>query len=171
MGSSIISRLSKYVNMSGRKLLSKTWIVGQPGLRLSGLKNLTVMLCKTHRPKKVIIHAGANDIGYQSAKTWIDTLESILTSLIETFPNTTFIWSDMLPRLKYRNHGTKQAEKKRRRWNVAARQLFYRKGFNWVVHPVLQVEKNLISWDGVHLSTDGQKTLLRDFEEHIQNKA
>ena len=169
VGSSIVRDLEHYERFTGHRINTwrRTFIAGQSGLRLSGLENLVTMLMATHKPGFVIIHAGANDIGSLTSKEWADTLDSIIKNLSTDYPRVQFIWSDMLPRLKWRGHNTREAEKKRRRYQKEARAIFRKYGGSWITQPLLQVDKSLLKPDGVHPGNDGLRQLLRDFQQFI----
>ena len=166
MGSSLIRDMSDHVSCSGIRARTgqKPVIVGQGGLCLSGVEPLTDMLIKTHKPPMVIIHAGANDVGSLEGWYWKEALKNILKNLKEKHPTVRFVWSDMLPRLSYRNHDTQAAEKKRRRYQRVARALF---GGPWVSHPDIQTNREFLRWDQIHLSFEGNRQFYYDFENFI----
>ena len=143
MGSSLVKDLADHVRCSSirHRTRQKPLFIGQGGLRLSGVKPLAHMLIRTHRPAMVIIHAGANDIGSLTGWAWKEAVKKILKDLKELHPSLRFVWSDMLPRLAYRNHGTQAAEKKRRRYQRVAREVF---GGPWVSHPTIQIDREYL---------------------------
>ena len=170
MGSSIIKHLGDFERCNPRKAIrcrQKVKISGQSGLKLRGVEALASMLIDTHGPGTVIIHAGANDIGNLKGHQWKQKIEEIAKNLKSRYPRVLFVWSDMVPRLDYRNHNTKQAEKKRRRYQRVAREAFLKEGGTWVTHPIMQIDRSLLCWDEVHHNDEGHNQLLRDFEQFI----
>ena len=172
MGSSIIKRLGDYERCNPWNKIrcrQRTKISGQSGLGIRGIEPLAEMLIQTHKPSTVIIHAGANDIGALSGYEWKMGIKTVARNLKKKFPAILFVWSDMLPRLKWLHHSTKEAEKKRRRYQRVAREAFHSNGGTWVTHPSMQIDKSLISWDMVHHTDEGHQQLLRDFERFIRS--
>ena len=100
------------------------------------------MLIDTHGPNTVIIHAGANDIWNLKGRKWKQKIEEVAKNLKKHYPRILFVWSVMVPRLDYGKHNTKQAEKKRRRYQRVAWAAFLKEGGIWVTYPTMQVDRS-----------------------------
>ena len=86
--------------------------VGAPGLRLSGSRQLIDSALDVKGKGSIILHIGANDIGAIRDSDWLIELETIFYYLKARYPDYTPIWSDMLPRRKWRYLPKKDAEKR-----------------------------------------------------------
>lgn len=84
------------------------------------------------------------------------------------YPNTTLIWSDMLPRTSWRySLSARSGNKTRKRNQRRARSLFQNEGGVVIHHPALEQFRGYLARDGVHLTEEGMEVLLADFEEEL----
>ena len=180
LGSSLIKNLKEHLLTSrgARGVPFHFNMDGIPGLGLSGLKPLVDKNLNVKGQGFVLIHAGANDIGKLPEKVWLSELECVLAYIRVRYPGYQPVWSDMLPRNKWR-HGPKTGDeiKKmkiqegcRKRLQRRARQMFGNHGGTVVHHPSLQQNFELLSpIDGVHLTQQGQADFWGDFLNFIHN--
>lgn len=122
---------------------------------------INTMLQYEDPPHFLLIHVGANDIGDLRLADLRNYLKNIVTAISDIMPNTTIIWSQMLPRLRWRySVNNKAMEQGRYRVNNAIASYIVRKGGLYIKYPEITVSSNLFSNDGVHLSNAGNSILL-----------
>jgi hypothetical protein len=93
--------------------------VGHPGLKVVQVINLVHALLNWRRPPALlVIHAGGNYIGNMRCGLLRYNIKLIVKQLMQLLPNTTIVWSSILPRLRYRSSkNTKAMENCRTRIN------------------------------------------------------
>ena len=179
LGSSLIGRLANSFPSSrgARGIPYYLNVEGIPGLGLAGVQSMVDKHLKEDGYGFVVIHAGANDIGNLKEHVWVAELRCILTYIRAKYPHYQPVWSDMLPRNKWR-HGPVQDEHEnmilqenaRKRLQRRARLLFWENGGTVVHHPSLQKDFSLLCpLDGVHLTPQGQADFWGDFLNFIHN--
>ena len=139
-----------------------TRMKGVSGLTLGGTRNILDTTLKPKGKGFLLLHVGANDIGSMSSYNWLRELESLVYYARARYPDYKLLWSDMLPRRRWRYGCKYQAETKRRRLQRRARKLFLREEGGVIRHPLLTKDDELISSDGVHLGLIGQEVLIQD---------
>ena len=119
-------------------------------------------LISTHPcPQVVVFHCGGNDIGQTFLGQIIKSLKSIFTQLIEQYPNILFIWSTILPRIKYRNEiSHSKLEKIRVKINSCIGEFVIQNGGAYIQYPDLVTSRRYLFRDEVHLSNLGSEILL-----------
>jgi lysophospholipase L1-like esterase len=86
---------------------------GLSGAKISGLRNrLSRMLHKYEYPTTIILHLGTNDIFNANLGVIRARIKSNLQDVRNLLPNTRVIWSDILPRRKYKLERKEGAGKK-----------------------------------------------------------
>lgn len=168
-GSSFITRLESYLQSTGRNLQVPlpTTLAGQPGLRLTGLRPLLESAISGRPPQYIILHVGANDIGYRKSCEWITELRAAIYYMRAKYRFSTIVWSDMLPRRVWRYSHPIAAEKARRRYQRRARGLVQEEGGAVIKHPMLESNLNYLAPDGVHLSAVGIEQFVQDLESGL----
>ena len=137
-------------------------LVGKPGLCLGEVQGLLQHNLRKDGSGYVIFQIGGNDIGCLPEYEWLSKVKNIVAFTAEHFPNYRMVWSDMLPRLKWRHCTLSAAKKLVARLQRRARQHFYQ--FGYVIrHPCITTD--LLDYDGVHLTTVGNAFLLAELEE------
>nr|XP_033811841.1 uncharacterized protein LOC117365474 [Geotrypetes seraphini] len=72
---------------------------GQRGMRWHQLLPLLAdFRRRPRRPDVLLLHLGGNDVDSQTGKHLIDTILGDLRMVLEWFPGTTLLWSDIIPR-------------------------------------------------------------------------
>ena len=182
MGSSLIGNLAEYLKASGGAcgVPFDLTIEGIPGLGLSGLQPLLDSNLRQDGQGFVVIHVGANDIGKKnwSEDKWQKELKCILAYIGAMYPKYKPVWSDMLPRNKWR-HGPSDVKDKKKKMKIQencrkrlqrrARQIFGEHCGTIVHHPSLQYNYDLLDIDGVHLTQQGQADFWGDFLNLLHN--
>ena len=164
VGSSIIRRSAKFCKRVGRALclpLPLRWC-GRSGL---GLHNLQEQIDRRLSPKGkgfLVIHAGANSIGTCHDIEWLRQLEEVVLYTRLMYPGYRLIWSDMIRRSEWRYLPTGEAEKRRRRLQQRARELFYSEDGDVIRHLRINHDDSMLSNDNVHLNLMGQEMFSYD---------
>jgi len=116
-------------------------------------------------PKYIIFHVGGNDIISCNLKTFTGLIRKDVDELAVFVPDTTLIWSDILPR---RNWGEgielneiKRLETKRKRINRLVRKQVAVWGGKFIAHPeITHSNRSLYFNDEIHLSDWGNDIFL-----------
>lgn len=108
-------------------------------------------------PDVVVIHAGGNDLGIRCARELIRDIKFDLLRLQSFFPDTIFIWSDIVARTAWRfARSVAGLNRARIKVNKAAAKFFVRNGGLAVRHRDLEEETwRFLRADGVHLNAIG----------------
>ncbi|XP_045197901.2 uncharacterized protein LOC123552358 [Mercenaria mercenaria] len=124
----------------------------QPGMRIHHLvEKIQNLLTRYVPPDYIVIHCGGNDIG-QSPLNSIELLAIDAVQNIQSLTNARIIWSQILPRLVYRNEvNHTKLNKARRRFNTVMAGLCHQIGGAYIRHPQIS-ERNYLFRDYVHLS-------------------
>lgn len=166
MGSSLISHLDAYMTAKKQvfKLPLPVILIGQPGLRLHQLRPLVDREVLQAPPAYLVVHAGANDIGTLTSGDWRFAMEEALFYLGAILPHTTIVWSDMLPRSRWRHGASAEAcEAARKRNQRRARGVVINMGGGVIRHD-WQFSYCHDLHDGVHLSPAGQEKFISSLE-------
>ena len=178
MGSSIVKRAFTHarmasvdgVNLGLRKGEFNLWWQGKGGLRMKStsgfIKNL---LNYEEPPAALVLHVGGNDIGQLPLKQLRKDMLTLLNELYMLLPNTIFIWSQILPRLQWRNEISHRAlEKCRVRLNSFAATKVLQEGGRYIRYPEIVEEDTGLFCDGVHLSHVGNDIFLYRIHQALQ---
>ena len=138
-------------------------LLGYPGLKLKELRAKLDEELPRNGTGNVVLHLGGNDIGAMKEKAWKLELEIHLAFIKVQFPGYNVFWSDMTPRGDWRGKNAVQMEKKRKRSNIRARNLFYEEGDGVIHHPILQTDPSMLDDDIIHYSPWGGLTFWNDF--------
>lgn len=146
----------------------ETEFVGVLGLRLHQVMPLIKRHFAEHpAPSYLVLHVGANDIGYLDSVEWERQLQEIVFFLRAKLPHTFILWSDMLPRTQWRSISADKAKSFRQRNQRRARKLFKEEQGTFIKHPHLEHDRTLLSHDGVHLSQNGLAYFAQDLAETL----
>ena len=119
------------------------------------------MLTFEDSPSIVIIHLAGNDIGRVKIGHLRNDIKSIISWIQHEMPNTLLVWSQILPRNAWRYSESRKAmEKCRYRLNNSIATFVLNQGGAYIRYPEILSDKNLLSTDGVHLTTLGTNILL-----------
>lgn len=142
------------INLTLQRMGVSIWWQGKSGLTLSKLKNhIKVMLKLEDPPNYIVIHIGGNDIGHIRLGYLHYQLEEFMSWLAQLMPETTLIWSQILPRMKWRySENLKAIERCRLRLNSSVGVHMVRHGGCYIRYPDIKATKDFIMEDGVHLT-------------------
>ena len=117
-------------------------------------------------PRFVIVHAGGNDIGLASCQFLREYIAASLVNMHMLTPNTTIIWSCILPRLKWRHSdNTAAMERVRMRINRKIISSSYSKTYcKAIMHPDFQDRSPSLFSDDCHLSFIGNDIFLNSLQ-------
>jgi len=143
------------VNLSLQRLGVNIWWQGRGGLQLSRLRNHIRTLMKFEDPPNyIVVHIGGNDLGNIS-------LGYLHYQLVQFMSWLSLIWSQILPRLKWRySENTDIMDKCRRRLNSFIGAYMIRHGGCYFRYPDFKPTHEFISTDDVHLTKLGNSIFL-----------
>jgi hypothetical protein len=119
-------------------------------------------------PNLLIIHCGGNEIGPRSMVDISYHFKSIVRELKILIPNTTLVFSQILPRLTWRYiESNKVANNIRRRLNSNISTFFIKNGGCYVKYPTIIENPRLFESDDTHLSSMGNDYLLETLSNAI----
>lgn len=121
-------------------------------------------------PRYLVLHRGGNDIGQIKSSELREKMEQSLDALSPLLPRANIIWSQILPRLKWRNARDNNAlNKKRVRVNsfVATKLLAHQGGYIRY-QKITPSDKSLFKGDGVHLTERGNELFLKTLKKALK---
>ena len=177
VGSSIIkrafvhARLSSVdgVNLGFHRSDVQLWWQGKGGLRIGDVARfLRTLLQYEDEPNALILHVGGNDIGQVPLRQLRYDIVCLFNDVKSLLPNTTIIWSQILPRLHWRNEFSHMAlERARVRLNSLAATVALSSGGGYVRYPEIVEANHGLFCDNVHLSHIGNDILLYRLHQAI----
>lgn len=138
-----------------------------PGMKTCHLySRIYHLLGKLSPPDLIVIHVGGNDIG-QSPLNNTEILAISTLSEIQAMTNAKLVWSQILPRLVYRNEQNHtKLNKARRRFNTTLARYCIQMGGAYIRHPQI-IEKAYLFRDHVHLSEIGNDMFINNLKHAI----
>lgn len=136
------------------------------------VRKIKYFLTFENPPDFIMIHCGGNDIGSSG------TVGDLRFKMIEIFdtvqsllPNTKIVYSQVLPRLKWRSHiDINSLEKARRRINNKIAHHIVTNGGYYIRYPMISLQSvEVFCKDGVHLSPLGNDIFLFTIQAAFQN--
>jgi hypothetical protein len=166
IGSSIIAKAEKHTiqRPTGKNIgldkngLNVVW-AGLPGMKISALVPLVQAMVNCFGfPHALVIHCRSNDIGMGSIREVLKHLIYATFIVSKMLPNSLLIYSQILPRKKWRyNSNLRAIERARKRINRGIRTYYYQSNAKVITHADLQDGHTaLYADDGVHLSFLGK---------------
>ena len=120
-------------------------------------------------PKFLFIHLGSNDLVSLKGKELIETVKLTILRFNALLPNTTIIWSELLPRLYWHGaHKPKNIEKNRKQVNNQISQFVVQHGGKYLRHINILPEFQYFRFDGTHLSPLGNAIYLNAMYEGLK---
>lgn len=179
VGSSIIKYVflqarqsSEGVHLNLQRHNGHIWWQGRSGLRCGQLRGFIAhLLTLEDSPDILVLHAGGNDIGQIPLADLRLLIFRTLQQLRILLPCTKFIWSQILPRIRWRNELDHAAlERVRLRINSYAATLVVKLGGGYLRYPELSGEDHaFFLQDGVHLSRFANELFLYRMQQGLQS--
>lgn len=134
------------------------------------LQTLKTLIKYADKPNILVLHFGGNDIGQIPTGDLRFSIISILEEIMTLFPSALLVWSQMLPRLKWRNEISHKAlNRARSRVNNKIASFVLRSGGAYLRYPELNEQDiGLFHSDGVHLSSMGNNIFLYRLSQGLQ---
>ncbi|XP_052696948.1 uncharacterized protein LOC128175395 isoform X2 [Crassostrea angulata] len=158
-------------NLGLDRLNMNIWWQGYSGLKFLELKRKLFFLTQYEEsPDYLIIHCGVNDIGAIDLFSLIQKIKTHLQFIKVQFPQSTLVWSQMLPRIKWRySNDNKAMERCRLKANRVAASSVLKLGGCYIKHPdLLRNMSQFLMPDGVHLNELGNKLFLNNFQGGLE---
>lgn len=148
---------------------SVTW-VGHGGLVSAQVLGVTQALLNWQGPPNfLMLHVGGNDIGCIKSLHLRHQLKYIVQCLRTLMPNTTIIWSSILPRLGWRySNDTDAMERVRVRVNRALINYMRLTGGKAIRYPDFQDRASGLYSDNCHLSFIGNDIFLNSIQGALE---
>ncbi|XP_070612721.1 uncharacterized protein [Erythrolamprus reginae] len=124
-------------------------------------------------PRWLVLHLGGNDLCMLGGLALLIQAREDLRRLREVWPATQVVWSDILPRIVWRDASSLRAiHRARRRVNRAMGKTVREMGGVVIPHPLISIDKPwLYRNDGVHLSDQGNAIFLQDLQRSLRELA
>ncbi|VDH91304.1 Hypothetical predicted protein [Mytilus galloprovincialis] len=157
-------------NLCLDRLNAEIWWQGKSGMVTSQLRRqIRIMKKYEDPPKFLVVHVGANDLGNIKTKDLREKLIQAMTFISKDLPDTKIVWSQMLPRLKWRySNDSKAMEKCRYRVNNAVANFILESGGYYIRYPDISRTENMYKSDGVHLSVIGNNIFLNSIQGGLE---
>ncbi|XP_053159346.1 uncharacterized protein LOC128347973 isoform X2 [Hemicordylus capensis] len=121
-------------------------------------------------PHILVVHLGGNDLGLLQGRAL--SLQAIkdFQGLAARWPEMQLVWSNLLPRTRWRGQGGPLCfNRARKKVNKAVGRAITALGGTIIQHPDIRVQDaTLYRGDGVHLSDQGNEVFLRDLQRGLQ---
>lgn len=134
----------------------------QSGMRLNNVSDSVDYMSRHYPiPDIMILHCGGNDIGTVPSVVVTWQAKTIFENIKTKLKDTRIVWSQVLPRMFWRNvFPTYYAEKMRKRINSCLSSYFKKHKGCYVHYPDIYSEPKFFKADGVHLSYLGIDIML-----------
>lgn len=151
------------VSLGLQRLGINMWWQGKGGMIWTDMyKKIKTLLKVNDKPQYLIMHCAANDMGKTKLKELIENVKTTLGKIQLLLPDTKIIWSQLLPRRKWRYSEVVNAmNKSLKRLNSSIAAELVRKGGGYIKYPDIKPNDELLfDRDGVHLSEKGTEIFL-----------
>lgn len=143
----------------------------QGGMRIQHLKEHIEHLLVFHpSPKYLVVHCGGNDIcayNYTMVSAIVE-FKHLVKFIEETMPDTRLVWSQVLPRVSWRNQPDNFiANKTRKRLNSCLSSFVLNHGGAYIRYPDIVEDGPFFKYDDTHLATLGNEILLNSLSAGI----
>jgi len=120
-------------------------------------RQIRTMLKYEDSPTVLVVHIGGNDIGLEKTKDLCDQLKRLFDWINLLMPDTVLIWSQILPRFKWRYTNNNVAmERSRNIVNTSvASYMTKTKNGCYIRSPEIKANETFLEKDGVHLAPMG----------------
>ena len=150
------------------------WL-GSGGMRWCDLMpKFQLAMLSNSPPKMILVHLGGNDLTTVKQGKLMGMIKKDLFYMASTFPSAYIIWSDILPRLLWRDitntpDNLRKMDQKRKRINRAGRQVTKQLNNGKAIIHEIDTTPGLHKSDGVHLSRIGNAIFLNTMEEALMS--
>lgn len=133
------------------------------GMRMDQLKyHIRDLVQFNSSPKYLVLHCGGNDIcavSYTMVRVIVEC-KQLVRDIMEALPQTTIVWSQILPRLSWRNQTTNYfANKTRTRLNSCISAFVQKNGGKYIRYPDIVEDEQFFKCDDTHLSHLGNEIM------------
>ena len=133
-------------------------------------RRIEYLLTIEDSPDILVIHCGANDIGYRVSCVFGHDMIRTVDRLRILLPKCKLVWSQILPRLKYRNEKIhKSLEKTRIRMNSMISTYILKCGGGYIRYPEISESDPALFTDDVHLSQIGNDIFTYRIQQGLYN--
>ncbi|CAC5390296.1 CRNS1 [Mytilus coruscus] len=116
----------------------------------------------------LVLHCGGNDIGQKVSCVLGHDILKVIDCLQVLLPQSKFVWSQILPRLKYRNEIVHRSLNRARvRLNSLAATYIIKHGGAYIRYPEISEDNPDLFLDGVHLSDIGNDLFLYRLQQGL----
>ena len=178
LGDSIVRWAGERAKQKNLKFAERSVIWdGRSGMKVKELHSaIQHGILKGYKPKIIIVHLGGNDITSSNTCQIISVLTKSLEYLFSVFSNSMIVWTNILPRLRWRNTpntpaSAKTMDLKRKRINRKMRQITLQHELGRTLnHQAINRDTpGFYHSDGVHLSDVGIEMYLLSLEQSISS--
>lgn len=147
------------------------WWQGKSGMVSRQIKSqLRIMKRYEDPPQLLVLHVSGNDLGAIKVGFLRNNLKNTIRWIYEEFPNTTVVWSQILPRLNWRYSQDMNAMMAcRKRINNTISAFVLQNGGCYIRHPDIKSNNTILKSDGVHLTTLGNELFLNVIQGAIES--
>lgn len=141
----------------------------RPGMRICHLQDMIFDLLGKHIPPNyLVVHCGGNDIG-QSPLNITELLAIQTIQEIQSVDaNIKIIWSQILPRLVWRNEiNHTKLNKARRRFNTTLSKYCIQTGGAYIRYPQISENRKYLYRDNVHISEAGNDIFISNLKHGL----
>ena len=151
---------------------------GQRGMTWDLLRQKLQWVGLHQHPSMIVIHLGGNNVLNTTVQKMGRIIRRDLKNITATFPSTIFVWSDILPRLKWKyarpNSDLKAIDHKRHKINLKAHGIIQTFDMGRIIkHDITTDSPHLFRPDGCHLTDVGNDifnhTLQGGFEAFLNS--
>ena len=146
------------------------WWQGKSGMTSRQIKSQIRMMKRFEDPPHfLILHVSGNDLGVVKVGFLRNNIKNIIRWILEELPNTTIVWSQVLPRLNWRfsqNHKAMMSCRYRINNTISAFALKH--GGCYIRHPDIKPNHTILKPDGVHLTSLGNELFLNVLQGAIE---
>lgn len=158
------------VNLGLDRLNVSIWWQGKGGMVISQLRqHINIMRRYEDPPDFLVIHIAGNDLGHIKVGHLRNEIKNTLRMVINTLPNTKLVWSQILPRLKWRYSSDVLAmQTMKYRINNSISAFILRSNGCYIRHPDIRANHNFLKTDGVHLTPLGNDIFLNNIQGGLE---
>ncbi|XP_060573700.1 uncharacterized protein LOC132731525 [Ruditapes philippinarum] len=141
----------------------------QPGMRICHLQDMIFDLLGKHIPPNyLVVHCGGNDIGQSPLNNTELLAIQTIQEIQSVDANIKIIWSQILPRLVWRNEiNHTKLNKARRRFNTTLSKYCIQTGGAYIRYPQISENRKYLYRDNVHISEAGNDIFISNLKHGL----